>query len=183
MVERRLLEGGREELRGGSELVSQPSLIVQAIRQPGRRRTASRSQNLGIRISTKRRTRRTRRFPPPRRFRSGEPCSDSHPILHGASQFALSQAQGRLSLSRNRPPRQGVHRRQSGSCATVDSLRHRRRHRTAAGMLRAPPCTRRSMNWAPRETFRGYGPEQGYEFLRARHCRERLPVPRDRGQR
>ena len=43
-------------------------------------------------------------------------------------------------------------------------------------------CTRRSMSSSHRETFRGYGHEQGYEFLRDENRATRLPRPRDRNR-
>ena len=43
---------------------------------------------------------------------------------------------------------------------------HRRRHRTPRRPPACLPCTTRSNELAHRETFRGYGPEQGYDFLR-----------------
>ena len=83
---------------------------------------------------------------------------------HGTHQRPLPKARRRLPVSRDRPPRGAPSRRPT----------RRRIIRLGIGDVVLPlarrdlrrPCTRPSTRWAPSTGFRGYGPEQGYDFLR-----------------
>ena len=76
----------------------------------------------------------------------------------------LSKAARQLSVFRDRPPRRRLHRGAPGRKA--HQAGHRRRDPPPGPGGASPPCTRRWTRWAPQRAFHGYGPEQGYDFLR-----------------
>ena len=92
--------------------------------------------------------------------------SEPKPSAHGNDQFEFPETEGGLPFPGNRKAREGVHRGEPGQ--------------RRSGIIRCgigdvteplPAAVRDAMHEAvdemgDRETFKGYGPEQGYEFLR-----------------
>ena len=92
-------------------------------------------------------------------------------MTHGLPQRQLPQAQSRLPLPGDRPPREGLRRGEPGGRQAPHPLRHRRRDRAAARPPRATAMHEAVDEMGDRDTFQRLRPRAGLRVPPRRHRR------------